>query len=298
LKRKAVVLLITIGFITIITALVLQTVNISKSSLDTFNLIKIQNQLQRYMLDLVDSLKAQSPDDVLEYFTDQGEVPIFDEKSGVNLTISCKSMASRINLNRLLLCDNVKCNEIIKRYAREKELADEEYFLALLKDTVNPLEAGERRAGSRVVLDDKKFSDGCVLSFKTIKQLEDRYYKELKDPNIYKIKEDEFLDIFYLTDKKLQEDLNSSSPTDEVSKVLGCIDNDKECESEFKSIKEIIKASLKNKTTCSIGENNQTIQTKYLIQCYVKSYHDSIDHDIVFKYDLKKKRVVDIDEFF
>jgi len=297
LRKRAVVLLITLGFITVITVLVMQTVSISKSSLDELMQIKTQNQLLSYVLDMQKILKSQNPDDIKEYLVDKGDIPIFDEKSGVNISFSCISTDSRLNLNRLLLCENVKCNEIIKRYARDKELVDEDYFLSLLKDTVNPLKAGERRSGSRIVLDDPYFSDGCILNFKTIKKIEDRYFKELRDPNIYKIKKDEFLDIFYLSSKK-ELDNNESEPTDEVSKVLGCMENDDSCAKEFNTIKDIINASLKKTTTCSSSDNNKTIQTKYLIQCNVKLYKGDDTHSMVFKYDLKQKRVVDIDEFF
>jgi len=295
MKKKAVVLLITLGFITVITVLIMQTVTLSKSSLDDLTKVKTQNQLMLYMTNVTKLLKNQKADDIRDYLLDQ-EIPVFDEKSGVNLTVKCQALDDKLNLNRLLSCNNTKCDEIIKRYAKDKELADEDYFLALLKDTVAPLEAGERRAGSRIVIDDKTFSDGCILNYKTIKQIQDKYYQELKDPNIYKINKDEFLDIFYLSDLKLK-DGNNSEPNDAVSKVLGCYENDDACQKEFNNINN----SLKKITRCSTSKNNQTIQTKDLIQCKVNLYTGDESHSIVFKYNLNhkaKKRVVSIDEFF
>jgi hypothetical protein len=297
LTKKAVVLLITLGFITVITVLIMQTVTLSKSSLDDLTKVKIQNQLMFYMINVTNLLKEQKADDIRDYFLDQ-EIPVFDEKSGVNLTVKCQALDDKLNLNKLLSCNNARCDEIIKRYAKDKELVDEDYFLALLKDTVAPLKAAvERRTGSRIIIDDKTFSDGCILNYKTIKQIQDKYYQELRDPNIYKIKKDDFLDIFYLSDLKLKEDGNDSKPNGAVSKVLGCYENNDACQKEFKNINK----SLNNITNCSTNKNNKSIKTKDLIQCKVDLYINDEIHSIIFKYNLNqkvKKRVVSIDEFF
>jgi len=296
LKKKAVVLLITLGFIAVITALVMQTVSLSKSSFDDLMSIKNQNQLSLYMLNLTNLLQSQNESDIKDYLVDQGDIPIFDEKSGVNISISCRSLDKRLNLNKLLSCDKEECDDVIKTYAKELELADDDYFLALLKDTVAPQKNQERRSGSKIILDDKTFSDGCILTYKTIEQIQEKYFAEVRDPNIFKIKKDEFLDMFYLLDLRVK-DSNESSPSDRLSQALGCLENDDSCQKEFLKINN----SLKNITNCAGSENNQTIQTKYLIQCKINIYKGDESHSVVFKYNLDKKakkRVVSIDEFF
>jgi len=292
-KKKAVVLLITLGFIGVITVLILQTVDLSKKSFDELMEVKSTNQLLVYMQNLEDMLKDKNIDDLKDVLLDKGDIPIFDEKTGVNLTLSCKALDSRIELNHCI--KSKECLEVLRRYAKEKELSDEDFFIALLQDTVDPKEAGERSPGSRIVIDNRTFSDGCIVNFKTIEQIKDKYFHDIKDPNIYKIKEDDFLDVFYMSDLKLRFDENNSEPVQSVQKYLDCYDGD--CQDRFSKIN----ISLNKTTSCKNSENNQTIQTKYLIQCKISQYSGDKVHAIVFEYDLqknKKKRVVSIDEFF
>jgi len=293
LKKKAVVLLMTLGFIGIITVLVLQTLSLSKKSFDELMDVKSQNQLLVYFENLQDILKNQTVENLKDVLLDQGQIPISDEKSGVNISFSCKALDSRIDLNSCV--KSKECREIIKEYAKKNNLADSDFFVALLQDTVDPKEGEERMSGSRIIIDDKSFSDGCIVSFKTIQKIKDKYFHQIRDPKIYNIKEDDFLDVFYLSDKKLDHESNETEPSDSVKLYLDCYE--KECQDKFAKIN----LSLNKTTSCKNSENNQSIQTKYLIQCNISQYIGDKTHTIVFKYNMQKntkKRVVSIDEFF
>ena len=289
----------TLGFIAVLSALIFQTVSISKSSFDDLMDIKVQNQELILMDDLINIINKFDAKDFKDNFVDQDPIPVMDEKSGLNLTIECQSLDKRFNLNQLLMCKKDICNNVIREFAKKYELVDEDYLLALLKDTVN-FHDNERASGSRISFYDKTFSDGKIINYKTITQIEDYYYHELKDENIYKIKKEDFLNVFYLFDKKLDGNV-TSSPTDEVCEVLGFKDDKESCKTEFIKINSSIKKTLNKGTKSKASKKNHPIKTNNLIQCTVNYYKGDESHSVVFKYDLdkkSKKRVVSIDEFF
>ncbi len=293
----------TLGFIAVLTALILQTVSISKSSFDDLMDIKIQNQELVFMQDLINIINKFEPKDFKDNFVDKEAIPVMDDKSGLNLTISCISMGKRFNLNQLLLCKKDKsdiCDNVIREFAKKYELADGDYLLALLKDTVN-FHDNERASGSRISFYDKTFSDGKIINYKTITQIEDYYYHELKDENIYKISKEDFLNVFYLFDQKTDNNNTDATPTFEVCDILGFKDDKESCKTEFNKINKSIKPTLKEETKSKANKKNHPFQTNNLIQCTVNYYKGDETHSIVFKYNLgknSKKRVVSIDEFF
>ena len=78
----------------------------------------------------IHALRIEVGDDIFfkilkEYFLDK-EIPIFDNKTDIQVAIECKDLERRLDLNKLIACNKQSCNEIIRRYAKEKNLSDEE----------------------------------------------------------------------------------------------------------------------------------------------------------------------------
>jgi len=292
MKKKAVVLIMTIGFIGVLSALILQSVSISKSSLDDLVEIKTQNQQLAFLKDFSDVIGQYSAEDFKDVFVDKIDLPVYDSKSGINLLFSCKALENRLDLNRLLRLGKPNYDDFVREFLSKYELADSEFFLALLKDTVS-VRGDESVSGSKIALYDKSFSDGSLVTYKSIEQMQEYYYKEIRDKNIFNMTKKDFLDVFFLLDEKKV--FIKSVATQKMCDRIGFKDDLEGCKKAVEEYDKSIKKSLKKATKSKRNDNNQTNQTKDLIQCDMM---DSQNHGLVFKYDLKNKKLVSVDEFF
>ncbi len=266
MKKKAIVLLVTIGFIAIITAIILQTVAISKSSLDDLMSLKRQNQM---MLLINDAKKILENKDLVDYLTEnETKIPIQDQKSGLSLTFSCVSLKTRFDLDKLLNCPKTECKNIIIDYANKHDLGSDTFFYELLK----------------------KHKINSLNDLKKIKEL---YLADTRDFYIENITKDDFEKYFFVSDLNISYAKDYKyAPSKDICKLFDLSDDDQGCKSRFQTI---IKNFIPPK-----GKKTSTKQTniKNLIKCKINLYNGSQENGAVFKYDTNKKEIVSIDEFF
>ncbi len=288
--KKAVVLLITIGFIGILSALILQTVTISKSSFDELINIKEENQLILLLKDIDNILKKQKAQDIKQYFIDQ-TIPIIDKKSGLNMTINCIDLNNRLDLNKLLKCKEDSCKEVVLKYLDTKELDDSEYFYKLLRDI-------SKKSDNNEFMDDEVYQ-GDIVNFVSIQKVKDKYLKQIRDARVEKITKEDFKQVFYFFDKKTKEsNISEKIKSLPSCKLLGFISEDSdECIEYLNNIKNVLNKKVNPKKS----KSKKVIQTKDLVECSLKLYQEDNIHQIIFKYNLSSKsknKIVSIDESF
>ncbi len=263
MKKKAIVLLVTIGFIAIITAIIMQTVSISKSSLDDLMALKRQNQLMLLMDDATKMIDSMDKEYLDEFLKSEQEIPIQDDKSGLSLTFSCIALKNRFDLTKLLKSSKSECTQVVKDFATYYELGSEDFFFKLLKQ-----------------------SD--IATLQGLKKIKEDYLADTRDFYIENITKDKFEKVFFISDfnttgyKEID-----TNPSEDICKILNESDD---CKLKFENK---IKRCFKNDS----NSTNQ-INIKNLIKCKINLYNGSHENRAVFKYDIKKKEIVSIDEFF
>ncbi len=282
MKKKAVVLLVTLGFIATITAIVLQTVSISKKSLDDLMGIKRQNQLMLVLKDSTKIIDTINQKGMLEYFLDQDIPPFSDKKSKLTFSFTCKNLSNRFDINKLLDCKSYQCKEVFLNYAKENNLDDEDFFYKLLKNRK------------------KNMPHKKLVNFVDIQKIKDIYLKEVQDFDIEKITKSNFYDVFYFLDKDSSDTNTTAQPESKVCKILGYEKVGDDCTNNFHLIiKNYPKPYKKQNTRKSKNsEKNKLFYTKNLIECKINLYNGDIVDEAIYKYDIKTKKIVGIDEFF
>ncbi len=215
--RRAVVLLLTLGFIAIITALVLYGVTLSKKSFDQVTSIEADNQFYvafSDMLALVKRLRENrdlNDTEKLSFLLDEFSLPpITEPKSGITIGFIPETYMNRLNLNailkRLVQSDEKESDGQetlllvpLERFFRFYEISDIPLLLDIMKDTIDP-DLIERSGYSEIADENFDFRQGRIYSFDHLKQIFDRYYRISRDERIYKIDEEDFTKDFYFGD--------------------------------------------------------------------------------------------------
>lgn len=263
MKKKAIVLLVTIGFIAIITAIIMQTVSISKSSLDGLMSLKRQNQM---MVLINDAKKILENKELVDYLTkNETKIPIQDQKSGLSITFSCIALKNRFNLTKFVDSNNT-CKQVVKDFASSHDLGSEDTFFNLVKSMKN---------------------------IQDLKKIKEDYLAETRDFFIENITDEKFEKVFFVSDLNTTISNNiDTNASEEICKLLNVSDED--CKKKFENI---LKNCLPRARTSDANSTNQT-NIKNLIKCKINLYNGSQENGAVFKYDTNKKEIVSIDEFF
>jgi len=259
LKKRAVVLLITIAFITVITAIVYETMAISKSSLDDVMLLKRQNQLMSLVLDTKKMIKQMDSDILDEFLNSNQKLPLQDEKSGLSLSLSCSSLKSKFDLNKFLSHSETENYRIFKNNFLDRYELSSDFWQFLKANTPFP-------------------------TLKKIEVIKDEYIKNYEDFSINKITQDELAKYFYVSDLNITINPNDLEPSNAICEMLDNI----ECKEKFKNMVKIVRRN---------NQNNQ-INIKNLIECKINLYNGDNINSVIFKIDKQNNKIVSIDEFF
>ncbi len=307
--KKAIVLLMTIGFIAIISALVLISLSISKKSFDQVVYLDARNQFSVVFKDFVQMLNLNSKN--IKKKEDLEQILIFmpalkEPKTGVEFGFDIESLMGKLNINYILdqirLDENGTKIEYLERplinYFNQFELRQKRTLLNLLSDTIDKDDI-ELGAYTEIVAEDFDFRQGKIYSFSHLKKIFDQYYKISADPNIYKINRDLWEESFYFGDinssKQLLDcdRLNSTQTmnliTDNLYPEMDEIDFCREFNStdpDLKKLKDIYNIS-------SFDKNRQ-----YLVKCTIVFNTDNFKRNVTFDYDITTTRISNIDKNF
>ncbi len=309
--KKAIVLLMTIGFITVISALVLISLSISEKSFQKVSYLSSQNQFSILFKDFVNLLNENSKKiknrAELDLFLTYSNFSTVEPKSGVEIGLFTENQMGKLNINHILqkMKSNSKDIEYLERPLRNYfalfDLREPQLLLDLLNDTLDEAKDGEhdmeRGAYTEIASDDFDFREGKIYSFNHLKRIFDRYYEVSQDPNIYRVEKENFEERFYFGDLNTSNQFLDCQELDSsmASKlILGnyttlnsiCQDINTTQNMDFKNIVKIY----------NIADFNKSSQ--YFIKCSIIFNTDSFKREVHFNYNVKNQEIVDIDTNF
>jgi len=308
--KKAIVLLMTIGFIALISALVLVSLSISKRSFDEVVYLDARNQFSIVFKDFVTMLrtnseKVKTPEDLemlLGFFMPAMKEP----KTGIEFGFDLESKMGKLNVNYLLnemvLDVNDENRTILERpfnnYFSKFSLREPRLLLDILMDTIDKDDM-ERGAYSEIASEDFDFREGKIYSYNHLKKIFEHYYKTSHDSNIYKIDRDSWEEAFYFGDTNRSNQLLDCNQLDMTPAINLITDNRypdygeldfcqmlKDGEQDLVNLKDIYNISDFNKTN------------QYLIQCTIVFNTENFNRSVRFDYDIKTGKVDNIDKNF
>lgn len=325
--KKAIVLMITLGFIAIITALVLYTLSISKKSFDVVSLIDAQNQFSLAFKDfdriLVQNSKAVKDADSLEMLLAASTIPpVTEPKTGLTLGFEMRSKMKRLNLNAILVqllpaegnCDKnltteLLCRPLMRLFDRY-EIRDSRTMLDLLLDTVDrdDIELG---SDTEIANEDIDFAQGKIYSYNHLQKIFDRYYRLTSDKNVFRLDREKLESLFYFGDTNLSTQMldcrsDPLAEEDPFSYILPAhmqavepVEEDYYCalfrnKSPALTIEPEL-SELKKLFRIKEFDLNDT-KSKYLLKCNLILGTENLENELTFTYDITHKRIESIDE--
>lgn len=314
MKRKAIVLLMTIGFIALISALVLVSLSISKKSFDQVGYLGARNQFSVVFKDFVMLLERNSANiktaDDLEMLLSLFLPAMIEPKTGIEFGFDIESKMGKLNVNYLLdqmvLDVNDENQTILEKpflnYFSNFDIRDKHLLLSIMIDTVDKDDA-ERGSYSEIVAEDFDFRQEKIYSYRHLEKIFDHYYKTSLDPNIYKINRDLWEEVFYFGDTNSTKQLLDCNQLDMVPTINLITDNLYPNYEELDFCQEFNQSvisdnidlmNLKNIYKISPFDKNK----QYLIQCNIIFNTENFKRNVRFDYNLKTGKVDNIDKNF
>ncbi len=306
--KKGIVLLITLGFIAVITALILWSLSITKERFDRVTDLHNQNQFNLLFADfskMVQKFDINNSETLQVFLGFNFDTPIVESKSGLMPGFRLHSLMDHLNINAMLQTiveseNNSSKTEAanyysraIGKFLRHYELSDASLFESILLDRVDS-DLLERVGESEIAKETLDVRQGPFYDFAEIKKIEDYYYRQTDDANIYKITQDEFEKYFYFGDPQYYGmfDCASMYAMDTMSLIvedemqLGegvdiCSESNTEAMHKLKKIYNISQYSSKS---------------KYLVRCTVILNRTDSREETSFDYDVNSKRISNIDK--
>jgi hypothetical protein len=309
--KKGIVLLMTLGFITVIAALILWSVSITKNRFDTVMNLQNRNQFDLVFADFTKMVKKFdiNSSQKLDLFLQICFPPLIEPKSGLGVGFCSESLMDRLNMNYMLESivqsdHNSSKKEAASFYMRafEKffskyEMSDPYTFINMLLDTLD-LDDIERSSYSEIASENYDFRQGRIYSFSQFKKIEDNYYRVTKDSSIYKIDKDELSHYFYLGDPKSPPLLDCSGKnainsfslivTDEMS-LSNDLDVDLCAESNTTAMRKL-------KKIYNISQYSN--KSKYLVRCNIDLESKESRQTLTFDFEVNSKRISNIEKSF
>ena len=308
--KKAIVLLMTLGFIALITALVLMSLSISKKSFDEVVYLDARNQFNVVFKDFIGMLKSNGQKiktkDELEVLLGLFMPAMKEPKTGIEFGFDLESKMGKLNINYLLHeiitdVNGTKTEDFEKpllNYFSDYHLKEPRLLLDICLDTMDE-DDSERGAYSEIGAEDFDFTEGKIYSYKHLKKIFDRYYKASYDATIYTIKQEKWEEAFYFGDTNSSHQLLDCTQLKNTPVVNLLTDNrypnyeEMDFCKEFNTTEPYFKNLKKLYNIKSFDKNRQ-----YLIQCMIIFNSENFNRNVKFDYDLKTGKVDNIDKNF
>jgi hypothetical protein len=302
--------MMTLGFIAVITALILWSVSISKSRFDKVKAIDAENQFSVVFQDftkLITKLDINSSD-ALSMFIAMDLPPLMEPKTKIALGFHTISLMNKLNINYILYSlvshetnstnayQDPYLRRPLEKFLAKFELSDPLTMIDFLLDTVDKDDI-ERAGYSEIATEDFDFREGKIYNFSHFKKIRDIYFKTTRDEKVFEITQGEFEKYFYFGEPK-ERLLLDCSDTKEVAPAMGLIVEDE--------------ISINLETDLCAEANSTTMQTlnkiynisqfankkKYLVKCILNLDVEYDLREISFDYDVSSKRISNIDKNF
>ena len=282
--KKGIALLITMGFITVLTGIIAYMFSITGGIFDEAIKVDAKNQRTILLKDIKNILDSKVNDvkdsDDLSTFL-LGMPPFYDKKSDMSLHIELQYLSNKVNINSLLIKNKEDKNiiEFLKNISETYNILDITFFIALLEDSIDEDDVS-RQTLSEISRENIQFSNSRIVSMSHFKKIVDYYVEITKDTNILSIPWEKLIYFGELEksvvdcDKMSKELINAFRLS--IEDFSGCVDLEN---NESKEIAQKFNLAAFDK------KSNLYMLVKVLYQ--VSSFQD----DISFVYDMKTKTV-------
>ena len=303
--------MMTLGFIAVITALIMWSVSISKSRFDKVVAIDAENQFSLVFQDftkLIKKFDINSSDD-LSLFLAMDLPPLVEEKTKIALGFHPTSLMDKLNINYILATlvnheinvtqageeEDIYLRRPLEKFFTFYELQDTSTMIDFLLDTIDQ-DDFERSSYSEIAQEHFDFREGKIYDFNHFETIKENYYKSTRDANIFQISQSDFEQFFYFGEPKDRLLLDCSSFN--VGAAMGLIVEDEMLispESDF--------CAEANNTTMQIlnklyNISQFTNKSKYLVKCIINLDREDNMREISFDFDVSTKRISNIDKNF
>ena len=189
--RKGIALLITMVFLTVLTAIITYMFSITGGVFEEAVKVDAKNQRVILLKDIKTILDeyaddVKDKDDLSDFLL--GMPPFYDKKSDLSLHVELEYLSDRVNLNSLLVKNKVDKNkvEFLRNIGETYNVLDIGFFIALLEDTID-VDDVSRQALSEISRENLKFSNSKIINMNHFKQIIDYYVDTTQDRNILSI---------------------------------------------------------------------------------------------------------------
>jgi len=197
-RRPAVVLMITLFFIIALGVIVTTIMTNNEKFLKKVNLENFYIESNLIFQDLESILKSESKDinDSLGlYMITSMPIVLNDEKSGIEIEMSCESAAYGFNLNclgkRVDSAEFHKCYDIVSALFHKLKIVDPDKLINTISDAIDR-DNMERYSETEVVLKDPWFKQGPIESIDRFKEIVRFYAIKSEDYAALKIPWEEY----------------------------------------------------------------------------------------------------------
>ena len=308
-KRKGIVLLMTLGFIAVITALILWSVSISKARFDKVVSIDNENQFSMIFKDfthIITQFDVNSSDS-LALFLEFKLYPLPEKTTHIGVGFYSESLMDKLNINYILASlVNHETNATgayqdpylrrpLEKFFAIFELSDPFSMIDMMLDTIDKDDL-ERSSYSEIVSEDFDFRQGKIYDFEQFQKIKEYYYKATGDAHVFKITKEIFEKYFYFGEVKDRLLLDCKSPL--IANALSLIVEDEMMISKESDICQESN-STQMRTLNEIYNISQFVnKKKYLVKCTLNIDTEDKMREISFRYDVSTKRISDIDKNF
>ena len=305
--KKGIVLMMTLGFIAVITALILWSVSISKNRFDKVVEIDAENQFQLIFNDftkMVTQFDINSSDK-LQLFLAMDFPALVESESKIGIGFHPKSLMDKLNINYILgtLVDHETntskasqdpfLRRPLEKFFAQYELSDRDTMIDFLLDTIDKDDM-DRGSETEIVTQNFDFRQGKIYDYEHFKKIMKRYYQGTEDENIFKITKEDFKEVFYFGEPNERLGLDCESLY--IAKSMGLI-----VEGEMLITEETdFCAEAKNQSMSTLNKIYNIApfakKKKYLIECTIDLDTEDSHRGISFEYDVSTKRISNIDK--
>ena len=189
--KKGIALLITIGFITILTSMIAYMLSTSEKVFDEAKNIDSRNQSSIFYKDgkkIVDSYvkKIKSNSD-LDLFLSKVALFIYQRDDSL-LHVEVTPLSNKININSILINKKTDKNLVIflENICANYNILDSQLLIDLILDTIDKDDIS-RQALSEISREDVKFSNSRIVNSSHLETIVDYYVKTANDKNILEV---------------------------------------------------------------------------------------------------------------
>ena len=288
--KKGIALLITIGFITVLTLLIGYMFLFSETIFKKVQKSDFPNQ-RVIIFDDIKSIMDTNAKNVKDYDDLSNFLykipPLVDKKNQLFLSVSMIPLSNKIDLNSVLV--NKKVNkasvDFIRQISETYNVLDSHFLISLILDTIDTDDIS-REALSEISREDVKFSNGRIIDIEHFQKILEYYDKIVDDKSVFKIPWEKLI---YLGSGK-SDLLDCDRLSKELVNVLGLdLDGYEGCSSvnETQNIKISQKYNLKR---FKKGKN-------YFIFVKIGYKIGKIADTMVFTYNINGGEVTNFDTF-